>query len=244
MNRTPHGRQGTHLILGVCAAIGLAAPGAGQPRDRPADVTGTAGISGRVLTLAPRAPLSEVVVVARAENGGGGGSAFTDADGRYAVSGLPAGRYTLTAQKRGYVTLQFGQTRAFEQGTPLQLESGETLTGIDLQLPRGGVMTGRVLDQHGQSAVGVAVSAQRYRFALGRWDLVSAGSGDRTDDRGVYRLYGLPPGDYYVGKPERRDAMAAVRPVDRPTTLPRPTSGRPSGSRCRSARKSSVSTSC
>ena len=219
MNRTPNGRQGTHLILGVCAAIGLAAPGAGQPRDRPAEVTGTAGISGRVLTRSPRAPLSEAVVFARAENGAQAGEwAVTDADGQYALSGLLAGRYTLTARKGGYVTLQFGQTRAFEQGTPLQLEAGETLRGIDLQLPRGGVMTGRVLDQHGQPAVGAAVSAQRYQFALGRWDLVSAGSGDRTDDRGVYRLYGLPPGDYYV---EARAARLYGRSTTRgPTYYP------------------------
>ena len=94
------------------------------------------------------------------------------------------------------MTLQFGQTRAFEQGTPLQLQADETLTGIDLQLPRGGVLTGRVLDRYGQPAVGAVVSAQRYQFAMGRWDLVRSGSGDRTDDRGVYRLYGLPPGDY------------------------------------------------
>ena len=96
MDRTPNGRQGTHLILGVCAAIGLAAPGAGQPRDRPTAVTGTAGISGRVLTGSSPSPLGDAVVTARAENGKITESAVTDAEGRFALTGLPAGRYILS----------------------------------------------------------------------------------------------------------------------------------------------------
>ena len=96
MDRTPNGRQGTHLILGVCAAIGLAAPGAGQPRDRPTAVTETAGISGRGLTGSSPSPLGDAVVTARAENGKITESAVTDAEGRFALTGLPAGRYILS----------------------------------------------------------------------------------------------------------------------------------------------------
>lgn len=171
-----------------------------QVRDRPpvVDDVGTASISGRVVTGSPPRPLSDAQLTVFQQGGRGSESAFTDADGRYTVRDLPAGRYTVTARRGGYLQLQYGQLRSFEPGTPLQLAAGDTLTGVDFQLPRGAVITGTVFDQHGQPAVGVRVAAQRYQFASGRWDMVGIGRDDATDDRGVYRLFDLPPGDYYV----------------------------------------------
>jgi hypothetical protein len=163
----------------------------GQVRDRAALDTdpGTASIAGRVVTGSPPTALSDADVVVYGQIGRVRESARTDADGRYAV----------TARRGGYLQLhQYGQRRSFEPGTPLQLEAGETLTGVDFQLPRAAVLTGTVFDRHGQPAVGVRVAAQRCQFASGRWDMVGIGRDDSTDDRGVYRLFGLPPGDYYV----------------------------------------------
>ena len=172
----------------------------GQVRDRAARDAdpGTASISGRVVTGSPPTPLSDADLTVYGQVGRVPASARTDADGRYTARDLPAGLYTVTARRGGYLQLQYGQLRSFEPGTPLQLEAGDTLTGVDFQLPRGAVLTGTVFDQHGQPAVGVRVAAQRYQFASGRWDMVGIGRDDSTDDRGVYRLFGLPPGDYYV----------------------------------------------
>ena len=104
----------------------------------------------------------------RAGNGRITQSAITDADGRFALTALPPGRYILEASKGGYLTLRYGQTRAFERGTPLQLKPGETLRAVDMYLPRGGVLTGRVVDPFGHPAVGARVEAERYQFATGR----------------------------------------------------------------------------
>jgi hypothetical protein len=115
------------------------------------------------------------------------------------VSGLLlASLLVVLAQSVSTGQVQYGQLHSFEPGTPLQLETGDTLTGVDFHLPRGAVITGTVFDQHGHPAVGVRVAAQRYQFASGRWDMVGIGRDNSTDDRGVYRLFGLPPGDYYV----------------------------------------------
>ena len=183
---------GTHvsaacLLLALCAASAT-----GQPREQPAAGGGDASISGRVLTGAPPAPLAGAVVNARATEGELRTSAITDSDGRYSLTDLPAGRYTVTADRGGYVTPDD------EQAATVQVGAGEALTPIDLHLARGAVVTGIVTDQHGQPAVGARVEAQRYRFGGGRWAMRSAGLGDYTDDRGMYRLYGLSPGEYYV----------------------------------------------
>lgn len=185
----------------------------GQVRDRtsPGADARTGSISGRVVTGSPQTALSDADVVVYSQVGRVSESARTDADGRYTVRDLPAGLYTVTARRGGYLQLQYGQLRAFEPGTPLQLEAGDRLTGVDFQLPRGAVLTGTVFDQRGQPAVGVRVSAQRYQFASGRWDMVGIGRDDSTDDRGVYRLFGLPPGDYYVEASPRLSASALTR---------------------------------
>ena len=67
-------------------------------------------------------------------------------------------------------------------------------------LDRGGAIAGRVLDHEGDPLVRAQVSALQRRNLAGTWQLMSAGSGGSasTDDRGRFRLFGLPPGEYYV----------------------------------------------
>ena len=212
VKRRPCGRRRALHVAGLWSLVALGATSVwGQPRDVQRNAAGTASISGRVLAGSPLAPLRDARVTARAQMGRVTASVSTDADGRYVLTGLPAGRYTVTASKGGYVTLQYGQSRAFESGTPLEIEAEERLTRVDLALPRGSVLTGLVLDQHGQPAVGAAVRAQRYGFASGRWDLVRVGREDQTDDRGVYRLFGLAPGEYYLEATASRVSGSASR---------------------------------
>jgi hypothetical protein len=69
---------------------------------------------------------------------------------------LPAGRYQLTAAKGGFVTLQHGQRRPLEPGRPLLLANGQTLIDVNFALPRGSVITGRVLDPFGDTVTGAS----------------------------------------------------------------------------------------
>jgi protocatechuate 3,4-dioxygenase beta subunit len=137
---------------------------------------------------------------------------YTDADGRYEFRDLPAGRYTLTAEKAGFVRLAFGQRRPFEPARPVDLADGQFLDQLDFLLPRGGVIAGRVVDEFGDPVAGVFVQALRARSTGGERPLQVAGSAT-TDDRGDYRIYGLPPGDYYVSAALRLwGGLAAVEP--------------------------------
>ena len=151
-------------------------------------------------------------------------SATTDADGRYEISSLPAGRYSIFVSRNGYVSLQFGQQRPFESGRPLDLGDGQLMDRIDFALPRGSVITGRVTDEVGEPMAGVRVQAMRYQYlATGQRQLVPVMGGPAfslvTNDLGEFRVYGLMPGTYLVGA-TYEDRMMAPFPVD-PGPAPR-----------------------
>lgn len=86
--------------------------------------TGTARVRGRALTADTGTPLRRAQITIAAPELGIRLVTDTDGEGRYEVTELPAGRYTATAAKGGFVTLQYGQRRPFEPGQPLTLSEG------------------------------------------------------------------------------------------------------------------------
>ena len=200
---TSHGsvRSALRFLAGtaIAGALGGGVPLTAQPpRDRVlSPPVERIAIRGRVVAADTGAPLARVQVSARP--GGSGRSAITDATGRYEML-VPPGRYTVQASKPAYMTLSYGQRRAFEQGTIVEARAGSTLEDISFTLPRGAVITGTVFEPFGEPAVGVAVRVLRYEYADGGWRLAGTGRGfpTTTDDRGIFRVFGLPPGSYYV----------------------------------------------
>ena len=157
---------------------------------------GTASISGRVTDRRYRAR-REARPGHRLRRRPGRPAATTDDQGRYTIGDLSAGNYTVTASKNGFVDAIFGQKRPLQQGTPVTVADARRRTNIDLRLTRGGVITGHVVDEDGEALARALVTVQRYSYVGGERQLTPAG-GEQTDDRGQYRVFGLPPGDYYV----------------------------------------------
>jgi hypothetical protein len=169
-----------------------------QPtRDTPAQPTPTGRITGRVVAGDNGRPVKRARVFVTAAELQGGRGMLTDDAGAFDLTELPAGRYTLTVSKSGFVSLSYGQRRPLQAGTPLQLADGQQLKNIDFQLPRGSVIGGHVLDEDGDAVPGVMVRVMRYQYLQGERRLTPAGAG-QTDDKGQYRVWGLMPGDYYV----------------------------------------------
>src|SRR5258708_33491835 len=69
---------------------------------------------------------------------------------------------------------------------------------VDVSLPRGGVLAGRIVDELGEAVADAAATAMRMQFANGKRRLVPSGRNSTTNDLGLFRVYGLPPGEYYV----------------------------------------------
>lgn len=143
----------------------------------------------------------------------------TDAQGRFEFKELPAGRYTMTASKGGFVTLQYGQRRPTESGTPIELGDGQTLDKLAIALPRGSVLGGRVTDEFGEPVANANVTAWRYGYAGGARRMMPGGQNarDTTDDQGHYRLFGLPPGDYFVSATLRTGGPEVTDPMGEPS---------------------------
>ncbi len=156
-----------------------------------------ARIVGRVLSTEGK-PLSHAIVTAQKPGGSALFQAKTDRSGRYAMDVEP-GRYIIRAEKGGYVTSEYRVEEASFEPTPMMVEAGKSVT-VDLQLPRGGVITGRIVDEDGEPVVGATVQVERRQEEPSRgapWVFGLRGPAT-TDDRGIYRIYGLASGRYYV----------------------------------------------
>ena len=125
-------------------------------------------------------------------------TALTDAQGRYEFRDLPVGRFNVSASKSGFVTMQFGQSRPFEPGRPIELVDAQVMDKADMVLPRGSVLSGRVVDEFGEAVADAEVIAMRMQFQNGKRRLAPSGRNATTNDLGQFRIYGLPPGEYYV----------------------------------------------
>ncbi|MCC7007236.1 MAG: carboxypeptidase regulatory-like domain-containing protein [Acidobacteria bacterium] len=188
-------------------------PGAsrGATRDVVASTRlGTATITGMVLTEGTGLPVRRARVTLSGQGPQGGRSTLTDDQGRFVFQALPAGRFTLTASKAGYVDASFGAKRAGRPGTPIQLAEGQKLESVAITLPRGGVLTGMVVDENGEPEPGTQVRAFRYAMRTGERSLQAAGQ-DQTDDRGIYRIFQLQPGEYVLNAVPRNLTVGNMR---------------------------------
>ena len=122
----------------------------------------------------------------------------SDDKGAFAFRGMPAGRYRVYAQRDDYLNAEYGQAGASPTGEPITLKSNEALRGITVTMTPTGVITGRVSDNQGNPARDVWVYALRPRYIDGQRTLEPLQPVFKTDDLGEYRLFGLPPGSYFV----------------------------------------------
>jgi hypothetical protein len=215
--QTFQGRQGG--TPGPPAPIGGAGPQRLPPRDgRGApQAIGTSVIRGRVFAADTKRPLRRARITVNAPGlGGEGRTTSTDADGRYEIKELPAGRYTVAANRSGYLRLTYGQRRPFEQGKPLQVADNDVVSNIDFLLPRMSLITGRIVDETGEPISGVRVLAMRTAYFEGRRRLVPVANGPitMTDDTGQYRILGLTPGSYFVMSDVRETWTVNVNGVE------------------------------
>jgi protocatechuate 3,4-dioxygenase beta subunit len=183
------------ITLGLAAAL-MQAPVASQ----------TAALRGRVLEEGARAPIvgAQVTLMpapsspVRTNFIQQPRTAMTDQNGRYEFDGLEAGRYDVRVRKAGFAPVHEPHM------SEIHLKPGERREGLVLMLQKGAVIAGRVLDQAGEPVAEANVHAMRKPPApsgvssFGGPNVMATGSSAQTNDLGEFRLFSLPPGEYYV----------------------------------------------
>ncbi|MGH9816348.1 MAG: MSCRAMM family protein [Candidatus Acidiferrales bacterium] len=188
------------MMAVACGAMLLAcAPAAdAQFQQGPCELAGTvvragdsAPLRGATVMLAPMGRRADPVVVR------------TDANGRFAFGNVAPGSYRLVVERIGFARQEFGQRAIGRRGVALTLAPGQRLTDLLFRMIPAGVVTGQVLDEAGEPVVGATVSVLRRVYREGE-PVFQQRQADRSDDRGQYRIFNLPPGKYIVGAVARR----------------------------------------
>ena len=179
----------------------------------------TALIVGRVVDAASGRPVAGAIVALDGAGavpvlpGGPNSSrqprAMTNASGQFVFRKLAKGSYNLSATRPGYVGGAYGRKQPSGSTASLQLDEGERASDVVIPMWRQAVIGGTVTDESGEPLIGVQVRAFQRRFLAGRNRLLP-GPLATTDDRGVYRMPALTPGDYIVAFIWRETSVPAA----------------------------------
>ena len=144
-----------------------------------------------------------------------GRMAVTDDQGRFVFPDLPAGKYTLSGTRPAYVPAYYGARLSWRgPASPIVLADGQQLT-VAMRMTHGAVVAGTLFDSLGRPQPNARVLAVQFRTVAGERQVQFAGNfNGTTDDRGTYRIYGLPPGEYAIaasipGNPDLRQITSA-----------------------------------
>lgn len=190
-------------------------PGAGTPRTQTAatafivgqviDAHTGRGVAGAIVSLTggpgsraatPGSPLSPNPGSLN-EQLRGVDRVMATTDGRFVFRDLAPGSYNVTAQKPGYIDGAYGRRMPTGATRSLVLAEGERVGDVSIAIWKYAAISGTVIDEAGEPVVGIQVRAMRRSIVAGR-RLFTTGASGTTDDRGVFRISMLTPGDYLV----------------------------------------------
>jgi Carboxypeptidase regulatory-like domain len=121
----------------------------------------------------------------------------TEDDGRFAIRDVVPGLYQLVAESPRYGQIAYGQRRPDGPGAVLSIAAGQRIADLRLSMIPTGVIAGRITGRNGEPAVSATVQALKYVYRNGKRVLQPAQM-VATDERGEYRLFWLPAGQYVV----------------------------------------------
>ena len=197
------------IVLGVISVLILTATLYGQAgrRDLPPP-PGRPALGGSLSGRVEDGRSGRFMARVRVEIWSNGGTArrmtFTDDAGNYTFERLSPGRYVVQASKPGFVSRFHGQERSYEPATPVEISAGHDVRNVDIVLASGGVVTGRLRDPAGGPLTAARVLLIGRSSRNGRNSQRMLGA-TMSDDRGAYRFFGLPSGEYVVSAIVRED---------------------------------------
>ena len=200
----------TSSIFPVVIACVLVMAGAVEAQEK----TATASVTGKVTVK--NKGVAGILVLASEQNPRNWSRrppyrGTTDQTGVYRITNMPAGTYAVTP-----ITPTF----AFEDqrfNTSVVLSEGENVEDINFSMLPGGVITGKITDVDGKPLIEqyITLSPVDPNRDDGRWN-----NDLHTDDRGIYRAFGLRPGKYKISVGQDQSLPTGPRPAYRKTYYP------------------------
>jgi len=198
------GRASVPITILIVLVLARVAAASQQPNADPSELVGSSRLAGRViaadnaqpvrrayvnisLTAPPRAPTVDHM---------SGWSVQTDVNGQFEFAGLPAGSYVI------YVEPIAGFIRPRDAASATLVEGGTA--HVTIRVARAGAIEGRVQDEDGEPVLGAQVHALRRIDIAGYVKVQGSGGWAMTDDRGRFRIFNVPPGEFYVVATYRR----------------------------------------
>ena len=220
------------MIVAAVVAIAQQAPqpAAGAANQKPIRLEGrVVGLNGDPIRKANvRLQGSGPVIPVRNSQGPTSYSQTTDDAGKFFFDNVTPGRYTLSADKNGFLAARYGARTEDSPAVPLAFAAGVEKKDLEIKMTPQGVIIGRVIDQDGDPIANAQIAVARYGYDGGRRTLIPAGvgfaggganadpaaqaaaaqallggGGQTTDDQGSFRIVNLAPGRYYVSADPR-----------------------------------------
>lgn len=121
--------------------------------------------------------------------------ATSDAEGKFVITDVEPGRYSIMSQKSGFINGRAGSRGNMFGGSAatITVSPGQTVTGAKAEMMPQSIISGRVLDEEGEPLQNIMVQILRSQNMRGRKQMIPTGGG-QTNDRGEFRIANLPPG--------------------------------------------------
>jgi hypothetical protein len=213
-------RLGLGVVLGVAGLYGLSpalgaqttAPPSGVILGRIVETDTDRGVAGAVVRLSAGPAARPAVGGSGGPSAGAGAgvsaapNAITNASGHFLFRDVPSGTYTITVQAAGFLPASYGQRRPDGPPRSVQVDATRPPTNVTIRVWRPGAIEGTLRDELGDPLVGAAVRAMRRELHSTDASFAAAVA-TSTDDRGLFRLAPLPPGEYVVFAPSRTTSV-------------------------------------
>jgi Carboxypeptidase regulatory-like domain len=200
-------------LLWAAAVLVAPGPAAGQTASATASPVNSAGwfrVAGTIVGKTDAHPLGRARVTLRdAKNPEQFESIITQEDGKFAFEHVPAGKYSLTGAKRGFITASFDQHDQFS--TAIVTGAGIDTEALVLKIAPNAAIAGKVLDEAGEPVRHATVTLYYNNHQEGV-DQIQARNVAQTDDLGAYDLPNLIPGTYFLSV--RATPWYAVHPPE------------------------------
>lgn len=171
-------------------------------------------IEGAVVSDLTGSPLTRARIYLKSASGETEGlTVEADEKGEFVINNVVPGKYSLSAQRDGYLPSSVAQRGTSRLAAVIEIDSGEKLTDVRFRMRPWSIIAGRIRFNDAEPAMNVLVQVFQDAYLRGRRSFRAVATA-RTNDRGEYRIASIRAGSYYVAATYDRQPASDFRQQD------------------------------